>query len=244
MPFLFAILGICFGSFASVLIERLPRNESFIFARSRCPKCRSKLSALELIPIFSQIALKGKCKHCGKTISAIYPLCEISLGVLGLFAYFIAPSLILALLLLIIFTIFYALSVIDFKFKAVPNGLLMSGYFLSVIYAFLSDISNIIDSFIIIGVMIILKSILMLRHSFKGKTIEPMGDADSIFIASMVAILGLELGFVALFAGSLLQLILHIIKKDRAIAFIPSLFAGFIAILAVKNFINLNLGSI
>lgn len=120
----------------------------------------------------------------------------------------------------------------------------MSGYFLAIIYAFISDMSNIIDSFTIIGIMVILKSTLILLHNNKGKNIEPMGDGDSIFIASMVAILGLEWGFIALFIAALIQLVIHLIKKDRAIAFIPALFIGFIAILSIKNFTNINLGLI
>ena len=146
------------------------------------------------------------------------------------------------MLLVLIFTIFYALSVIDFKLKAVPNSLLMSGYFLATIYAFMTQIGNILDSFIIIGIMVILKSTLMLRP--KRANLEPMGEADSIFIGSMVAILGLEWGFIALFLGALAQLFIHLLKKERAIAFIPALLGGFIIAVSLKNFTNINLGLI
>ncbi|VVM27802.1 hypothetical protein BSPWISOXPB_3191 [uncultured Gammaproteobacteria bacterium] len=44
--------------------------------RSFCPVCKQKLSALELVPIFSYLTQKGKCKHCGTTISWQYPLIE------------------------------------------------------------------------------------------------------------------------------------------------------------------------
>lgn len=244
MLLIFFVFGVCLGSFATVLINRLPLGEDFILSRSRCPKCHKKLSPYELIPIFSWIFLKRECKSCKSKISAIYIASEILIGFLAIFAYFIDSNLILALLLVIIFTIFYALSIIDLRLKAVPNGLLMSGYFLAIIYAFISDMSNIIDSFTIIGIMVILKSTLILLHNNKGKNIEPMGDGDSIFISSMVAILGLEWGFIALFIAALIQLVIHLIKKDRAIAFIPALFIGFIAILSIKNFTNINLGLI
>lgn len=242
MLFLFFIFGICLGSFATVLISRLPVGEDFVFSRSRCLECHKSLGIFELVPIVSWVVLRAKCKYCKARISPFYPLSELAVGFLAVFAFFLEPNLALAMLLVLIFTIFYALSVIDFKLKAVPNSLLMSGYFLATIYAFMTQIGNILDSFIIIGIMVILKSTLMLRP--KRANLEPMGEADSIFIGSMVAILGLEWGFVALFLGALTQLFIHLLKKERAIAFIPALLGGFIIAVSLKNFTNINLGLI
>ncbi|MEE3776231.1 prepilin peptidase [Campylobacter sp. CX2-4080-23] len=240
MLFIFFIFGLCLGSFAMVLIERLPNSQDIIFTRSRCPKCHKKLNFYKLIPLISYLALKRECKSCKFQIPAIYPISELLIGILAILAYFIQPNLILAVILVIIFTIFYALSVIDFRLKAVPNSLLMSGYFLAIIYAFISDIDNALNSLIIIGFMVILKSTLML---LRKNDIEPMGDADSIFIGSMVAILGLKWGFIALFIGAIIQLIIHLIKKSSQIAFIPALFVGFIIVL-ISKFNNINLGLI
>ncbi|WP_096014514.1 prepilin peptidase [Campylobacter lanienae] len=244
MLFIFFIFGLCFGSFAAVLATRVPNSQDIIFTRSRCPKCHKKLNFYELIPIVSWLILNKKCKNCKSEISAFYPISELLIGILAILAYLAKPNLILAIILVLIFTIFYALSVIDYRLKAVPNSLLMSGYFLAIIYAFLSDINQILNSFIIIGFMVILKSILMLRHKSQSQISEPMGDADSIFIGSMVAILGLWCGIVALFIGSIIQLGFHLIKKERAIAFIPALFLGFICALMLDNFTNINLGLI
>ena len=242
MLLIFFIFGICLGSFTTVLITRIPIGEDFVFSRSRCPSCAKKLSATELIPLLSWIMLKAKCKNCKTKISSFYPLSELIVGFLAIFTFFLESNLILAMLLALIFAIFYALGAIDFRLKAVPNYLLMSGYFLAVLYASITQISNILDSFIIIGIMVILKSTLMLRP--RHQILEPMGEADSIFIASMVAILGLEWGFIALFLGALVQLFIHISIKDKTIAFIPALFGGFIVAASLKNFTNINLGLI
>lgn len=242
MLLIFFIFGICLGSFTTVLITRIPIGEDFVFSRSRCPSCAKKLGATELIPILSWVMLKAKCKNCKTKISSFYPLSELIVGFLAIFAFFLESNLILAMLLALIFAIFYALGAIDFRLKAVPNYLLMSGYFLAVLYASITQINNILDSFIIIGIMVILKSTLMLRPSHQ--ILEPMGEADSIFIASMVAILGLEWGFIALFLGALVQLFIHISIKDKTIAFIPALFGGFIVAASLKNFTNINLGLI
>ncbi len=76
--FLF-ILGLFFWSFASVIIYRLRHNESGIFfGRSHCPKCNHILWALELIPLFSYLKNKWKCKYCEKKIPLFYPILELS----------------------------------------------------------------------------------------------------------------------------------------------------------------------
>lgn len=77
-PFAFG-LGLIFGSFVSMLIYRLYHDESGIVnGRSKCPSCNRILTPFELIPLFSWIIQGGKCKKCGKKISPIYPLIELS----------------------------------------------------------------------------------------------------------------------------------------------------------------------
>lgn len=80
--FLF-IFGTMFGSFASVLIYRIKSWEGGICTgRSHCKTCVRDLSALELVPIFSWLFQRGKCKGCKSKISSIYPLLEMSTWIL------------------------------------------------------------------------------------------------------------------------------------------------------------------
>lgn len=65
-------------------MERLPRGESVIWPRSHCPKCGAALGPLELIPVLSYVALRGRCRHCGERISAFYPLVEVGVGLVFL----------------------------------------------------------------------------------------------------------------------------------------------------------------
>lgn len=76
------VLGALIGSFGNVVIWRLPRGESIVFPGSHCPHCNKRLSALELVPILSWLALRGRCRHCGKPISARYPLVEALMAAL------------------------------------------------------------------------------------------------------------------------------------------------------------------
>ena len=71
------IVGIVFGSFFNVVGLRLPKNESLISPRSHCVNCNHILDWYELIPVFSYLFLKGKCRKCKQKISMQYPLIEI-----------------------------------------------------------------------------------------------------------------------------------------------------------------------
>ncbi|MDE6093068.1 MAG: prepilin peptidase [Ruminococcus sp.] len=83
------LLGISVGSFLNVVILRLPRNESLIKRSSHCMTCGAKIRARDLIPVFSWLALKGKCHSCGEKISPRYPVVESLNGLLFVLTFFV-----------------------------------------------------------------------------------------------------------------------------------------------------------
>jgi prepilin signal peptidase PulO-like enzyme (type II secretory pathway) len=84
---LICLLALSFGSFANSLIWRLAKNRS-LKGRSICPLCQKKILWHDNIPLVSFIRLKGKCRYCQKKILWQYPLVELSLMLLFLFAWF------------------------------------------------------------------------------------------------------------------------------------------------------------
>ena len=72
--------GLIVGSFLNCIIYRLSKKESFLKKRSYCPHCKHTLNWQDLIPIFSFLILKGKCRYCKKSISFQYPLVELATG--------------------------------------------------------------------------------------------------------------------------------------------------------------------
>jgi leader peptidase (prepilin peptidase) / N-methyltransferase len=76
------IIALCIGSFLNVCIYRIPNGESIVNPPSHCGNCGTTLKSLDLIPVFSYIFLKAKCKYCGEKISFRYPLIELITGVL------------------------------------------------------------------------------------------------------------------------------------------------------------------
>ena len=75
------IIGIVFGSFYTLAVYRIPKGQDITHTRSYCPKCNHKLSFLDLIPVFSYIFLRGKCRYCKEKIRPRYFIIELISGI-------------------------------------------------------------------------------------------------------------------------------------------------------------------
>ena len=116
-------VGCCMGSFYNVCIYRLPRGESLVRPRSHCTSCGRTLGVLDLIPIVSYLALKGRCRYCNAPVAPRYLLVELVCGlafVLIFHRYYISY---ISLALAIIFSIGLIGSIIIFdKWTAVRRN--------------------------------------------------------------------------------------------------------------------------
>ena len=84
---MFFLYGISIGSFLNVVIYRLPLGIPISKGRSFCPKCNHTLKAVDLVPVFSWLFLKAKCRYCGDPISKRYPTFELLTGIMFLLCY-------------------------------------------------------------------------------------------------------------------------------------------------------------
>ncbi|HEY8892644.1 MAG TPA: prepilin peptidase [Clostridium sp.] len=82
------IVGLLIGSFLNVCIYRIPRGESIAFPPSHCTSCGHNIKPYDLVPVFSWIFLRGKCRSCGEKISIRYALVELTTAILFLLTYF------------------------------------------------------------------------------------------------------------------------------------------------------------
>ena len=138
---LFALLlGLAVGSFLNVVIHRLPRGESLAFPPSRCPQCGHPLGPLDLVPVLSYLALKGRCRYCARPISPRYPLVEALTGGLFLLASLFYPPGVEALLVFAFLALLVVLSFLDLDTFELPDaltyGLLFLGLLASWLFAF------------------------------------------------------------------------------------------------------------
>jgi leader peptidase (prepilin peptidase)/N-methyltransferase len=116
-----ALGGLIVGSFLNVVAYRLPRGESLLHPRSRCPGCGTQLRAIDNIPVVSWVALRGRCHQCGAPISARYPLVELTTA--GLYVAVVASQddaarIVLGLLLM---TALVPITLIDLDHRIIPN---------------------------------------------------------------------------------------------------------------------------
>jgi leader peptidase (prepilin peptidase)/N-methyltransferase len=81
----FALLwGAAWGSFLNVVVWRLPRGESVVRPRSRCPSCGTPIAAWHNVPVLSWMLLGGRCAQCKTSISWRYPVVEATAAALSL----------------------------------------------------------------------------------------------------------------------------------------------------------------
>jgi leader peptidase (prepilin peptidase)/N-methyltransferase len=76
------LLGLAAGSFANVVIHRVPRRESVVRPGSRCPACGTPVARRDNLPLLGWLLLRGRCRSCRARISIRYPLVELAMGLL------------------------------------------------------------------------------------------------------------------------------------------------------------------
>ena len=121
------VLGLMVGSFANVCVHRIPRGESVVRPRSRCPACGAMIAWYDNLPLFSWLLLRGRCRHCGSPISIRYPLLEALMGLswAGL-AWQFGPTL-QSVEAIVLVTLLWILTMIDLETFLLPNVLTFPG---------------------------------------------------------------------------------------------------------------------
>lgn len=118
-----ALFGLLFGSFANVLIWRVPREESIAFPPSHCPACNTPIMWFDNIPVLSWMLLRGRCRHCAGPISWRYPFVEIASAVLWVAAYARWGWSAELPLAIVFFYLLLVLAAIDIDTKRLPTPL-------------------------------------------------------------------------------------------------------------------------
>jgi leader peptidase (prepilin peptidase) / N-methyltransferase len=196
----FFIFGAIFGSFANVLVVRLPESESII-PGSHCRSCKVKVLWYDNIPLFSYLWLRGKCRHCGQKFSSRYFMVELTMAVLFAAAY-LKFGLQWYLLEVLIF-IFGAVtaSYIDIKHYILPDIFTLGGLVLALIGAFLNPNRSFVDAvigFLLGGGIFYLTAYLY----FLVRKREGMGGGDIKLLAWIGALMGWQsIPFVIVFSG-------------------------------------------
>ena len=135
-----ALAGLAFGSFLNVCISRLPRHESVVAPRSRCPKCRAPIRSWDNIPVISWLLLRGRCRRCGKRISFRYPAIELTSAALFLLCLVhFREEPVRAIFSAILCWLLLGLAATDAETMLLPDALTLPGIGLGVVQSGLAD---------------------------------------------------------------------------------------------------------
>jgi leader peptidase (prepilin peptidase)/N-methyltransferase len=115
--------GLVVGSFMTVAVHRLPKGESVVSPRSRCPSCGAEIGARDNIPVLSWLLLRGRCRRCGARISVEYPLLELTTAALVVLAAIRYPNPWQAGLVGGLLALMPGIALIDLRHRIIPNRL-------------------------------------------------------------------------------------------------------------------------
>ncbi len=235
MTMLFAFLfGAMVGSFLNVCIHRLPKEESIVTPRSRCPACQSPIRAWDNIPLLSFLFLRGRCRACGHPISWRYPLVEGLTALLFVFTVERFGVTLKSAFLLTFLCGLVVVSFIDLDHQIIPNAITLPGIPLGLIGGLLVREPPLVDR--LIGTLAgagFLYLVLFYGGVLYGQ--EAMGEGDLNLIALVGAFLGWKAVVVTILiacvVGSAVGLGLMAVKRLGRRQHIP--FGPFLALGAV-----------
>jgi leader peptidase (prepilin peptidase)/N-methyltransferase len=226
---LFLLYGLVFGSFFNVVGLRVPKGESIVKPPSHCTVCDRNLTIKDLVPVFSFVFLKGKCRGCGTKIHWVYPVMELATGLLFAFAYLqlgFSFELIVALLFISMLVI---ITVSDLAYMLIPDKILLFFLIPIIVSRIFSPLTPWWDSLVgaVVGFGLLFFIALVSKGGMGG------GDIKLFFVIGLV--LGTVNTLLTLFLASIIGTVfgiisLRIAKKGRKT---PIPFGPSIAIAAV-----------
>jgi leader peptidase (prepilin peptidase)/N-methyltransferase len=231
-----AVAGAILGSFANVLIYRLPRDESIVSPGSRCPHCGTPIPPRDNVPILSYFLLRGRCRRCGGPISARYPLVEgLMAALFVLVGVRVVPSggppLSWALGTALLFTfLLVVVTFIDLDHQLILNRVSLpgtaAGLALAAVQGRLAGgaLAAVVDAAVIL--VIVVASEWILKRPGMGMGDVKLAAMIGAFLGWPVGLVALYLGFIAGGIAAVALLLLRVRGRKDPIPFGPALAAG------------------
>jgi len=224
------MVGVLLGSFYNVAARRLPVGESPVYPPSHCPACGARLAARDLVPLLSYLWLRGRCRHCRARISPLYPVGELTTGLLFAWVYHatgLGPELPVGLFLVSVLVI---ASLGDVWHRLIPNRLvlvvlaggILSRWLVPLPGGFWYALTGMLPGLVMLGLAALLS---------KGG----MGGGDVKLAAACGLFLGWQGALVAVFLASVLGTVVglglilaRVIGRKDPVPYGPFLAGGFL----------------
>lgn len=224
------IYGMIIGSFLNVCIYRIPKKESIVKVRSHCMSCGYQLKWYDLVPVFSWLVYRGKCRKCGAHICAQYPVIEAVNGIGYVLIFFVkgfdcVDSMVLSLLYCLLASALLVLAVIDWRTYEIPFGINVFIGILGLV-RLIWDNTHWMDY--VIGFFAVSTVLWLIIWLSKGRA---MGGGDAKLMAAAGLLLGWKLIILAFLIGCIAGSVIHIIRMklsdaDHVLAMGPYLAVG------------------
>ncbi len=242
--FAFACLGLLLGSFATALTYRVARGLPWASfsgkdARSYCPACQHSLSVFDLVPLFSWLFQRGRCRYCAAAIPVRYPLIELCSLALCLMVFLTKGFTVEAFLIAALVPFLLSMAVIDLEKFILPNQMMLGAAVISILYAawhaYLAHDIVVFGFLLLSGVIYAATAwalSLLMRFILKK---EALGFGDVKFFGVAGICLGLQYFSLFLIASGLLGVVFALVwralKKQKYFPFGPSIIAAFYLLL-------------
>jgi leader peptidase (prepilin peptidase)/N-methyltransferase len=238
------LYGIVIGSFLNVCILRIPAGESIVTGRSHCDSCNTQIKWYDLIPIFSYLILRGRCRKCKAKLSIQYPIIEALNGIFYVLVFYCNGFNAVSVIYCLAVSALLVLSVIDLRTNTIPFGINIFIFAMGVVRLAL-DYRHYYTYLIGLFAVSVFLYLICLISRGKG-----MGGGDIKLMAAAGLLVGWKLILLAFFLGCIYGSVIHpirmiLFKQSRVLAFGPYLAAGILtAVLIGDKMIDWYLGSI
>ena len=259
---LFFVCGTVFGSFLNCMAWRIAHHESVLKGRSHCAVCGHTLGAADLIPIFSYLFLRRRCRYCKEKISPRYMAAEVVCGAGFVLSFLRFGLSVRTLQIVVLFCILLALSLVDFEIYEIPDRFILAGIvwyiatvwtagrklnlmgmttsaledgrFLSLADCGWNLLAGLIGGLAIGGGML---AVSLLFDRLLGKESMGGGDIKLFFMTSLY--LGLAQGLFSLILSCIIGLIIAGVMRKQKVPFGPAIsLAAFLSLLYGESFVN------
>ena len=237
------IAGTVFGSFFSLAVYRIPRKENITYVQSHCVKCNHKLGPLDLIPIWSYVFLRGRCRYCGEKIRSRYVLLELTSGItfvlvalaLNIGVYSSLIEFIKLFLIYLYMVAIFVIGGIDKENNSIPDNMILYSIVIGIMkliynaYVGSSLLPNMIG-FLLIPLILVIMNIIYKKK--KGKDIVRM---DLIkYVASIGLFVGFDVQLVTIVIAEIVSLFGKLIHKKEKVPFGYYISIAFVLLFPLK----------
>lgn len=229
------LFGICIGSFLNVVICRLPSGESLIKNSSHCVKCGERIKSRDLIPLFSWLILRGKCRSCGEKISPRYPIIEFLNGLIYIITFFVMDFNVKSIIFCIFFSVLIVIAFTDYDTLEIDIRLLAAVAVLAILSAIFTKDLTIAQR--IIGGLIVsvpffligeISAVIIKRNT--GERIRGIELGDTLLMLVSGSLVGYKSILISVFIGIMAAAVGGLIQKklsgESKFAFAPFLSIG------------------